>query len=447
MTVTGFVTFVVLGLLSYCAFCLSRFLYKDSFAPVGLFLGISLASLSLYHLRLLWLAPGSTDAHLLIFASMFSFLVGALMASPRIVVKGRPVIKRDLFQEHHGDAKGLALFYYGTGLLVTAGWILQLFLLLSDYPLTEIIAMPYVLQENFQRQYVGYLNLVGILIPPSFVLLSLARRRVTMITALFLASAFVGLVLAGIKSYLIFSLVASLLVWSAARPGRINLRSLAVVFVFVLGFMCLYDYFIDIFVPKQFAGSMFPEAFSSLERPYLYLVGSWPAMSALMENPPGQPHWAFLSLHLVWKILGAGLGLIPKVPDYEPALDIGACDFNVYSLIGGLYWDYGPLGPVIGCALLGYVSTLLYIKARERGNWSLYLSSTIFSYGLFLSFFCYYYRFGLLFLFIYALLFGFVARKFSLFGSEHWMRYVFARKSTVRNIYLERPQMTLFRRP
>ena len=257
---------------------------------------------------------------------------------------------------------------------------------------------------------------------PSFILLSLARNRVTIISIPFLLGALIGLILAGIKSYLIFSLVISLFVWSAARPGKIRLKYFAIIALFVIGFMALYEHYIDIFVVKQFQGSKFPELLSFLERPYLYIVGAWPAMSAIIQNPPGQSHWAYLSLNFLWKILGASLGLIPEVPNYEPFVYIGASIFNVYSLIGGLYWDYGPFGSVIGCFLLGAISTYFYIKARRSHNWVMYLGSAVFDYGLFLSFFVYYYRFNLIFLLVYVFLFGFLSRTLSVFFKRHLIR-------------------------
>lgn len=420
MIFVNFMIFVILGLLAYSSFYFARLAYKDTFAPVGLFLGVNLVSLALYHLNLIALTSVSTNAYALIFASLFSFLFGALTFSPRLVLQGVELDRRALFQDAKKETQGLAVFYYVTAILSISGWLALLFL--SEYSLTQIIVAPDVLQASFQKQYIGYFNLLGILVPPSFILLTLARKRVTIISIPFLLGALVGILLAGIKSYLVFSMVISLLVWSAARPGKIRIKHLAILSIFVIGFMALYDYYIDIYVSHQFSSSKFSEALSFLERPYLYAVGSWPAMSAIIQNPPEQPHWAYLSLHFLWKILGAGLGLIPQIPDYEPFVNIGASIFNVYSLIGGLYWDYGPLGSLIGCFLLGAFSTFLYTRARRSRNWSLHLGSAIFNYGLFLSFFVYYYRFNVIFLLGYVLLFGFLSRSLPVLFKRHLIR-------------------------
>jgi hypothetical protein len=58
-------TFVILGLLAYLSFYFARLAYGDIFAPVGLFFGINLASLSLYRLNLIFL---------LVYVLLFGFL-------------------------------------------------------------------------------------------------------------------------------------------------------------------------------------------------------------------------------------------------------------------------------------------------------------------------------------------------------------------------------------
>lgn len=61
----GFIMFIILGLLAYLSSYFTRLAYKDTFAPVGLFLGINLAFLSLYRLNLIFL---------LVYVLLFGFL-------------------------------------------------------------------------------------------------------------------------------------------------------------------------------------------------------------------------------------------------------------------------------------------------------------------------------------------------------------------------------------
>jgi oligosaccharide repeat unit polymerase len=212
--------------------------------------------------------------------------------------------------------------------------------------------------------------------------------------------------------YLTISLVVSFLIWSAARPGKIRMKHLIMLALAVFIFMVIYNQFVDVYVSREFRDSKIPKRLSFLESPYLYVVGSWPAMSAVIQSPPEQPRKGFVTFHVLWKILGAGLKIIPKVPEDEPGVDIGSIrSYNVYSLIGGIYWDFGLFGAILGCFFLGFISTSLYIAARKSGNWTLFLLSSIFTYGLFISFFAYYFRFNLVFLSLYTSVFGFSFQK------------------------------------
>ncbi|AEG15314.1 hypothetical protein Desku_1746 [Desulfofundulus kuznetsovii DSM 6115] len=411
MSVTNFMAFISLGLLSYASFRFSHLVYGDYFTPVGIFIGINLASLSLYQLNLLPLTPVSAQAYTLIAASLFSFLVGVLMASPSFVLTRKPLIRENLFSGCVKTPRGLSLFYYLTASFGIAGWIFYVTVIVPPGWLSN----PWMLQGDYVFPYhLGYSLVSGALVLPTFVLLTLARRRVTLPSLCFLLGNVFALALCGIKTYLVIGLATSLLVWSAACPGRIRMKHLAIAAICLIGFMALYDRFIDVFVIHKFPGSKFPAALSFLESPYIYIVGPWSAMSVVMANPPAQAHWGQVTLLPIWMLLGpGGLGIMERVPKYLPFVNIGASDFNTYSLIGEVYYDFGWLGSILVCFILGFVSTRLYIVARKRGNWILYLLSALFSYGLFISFFAYYYRDVLTFLVLYTLIVGRLSKKVS----------------------------------
>lgn len=404
-----FTCFIIFGFLAVLSFFLSKWAYRDIFSPIGIFICINLVSLSLFHLKLIRFNNLSVQTYIVIAASLFSFIIGAIIAYPSIVLKGKPLKIRDNFQKGNSAAQSLTYFYYFTAVIATLGWIILLINFLSKNNFIQF----YKLQRQFQnQQYIGYLNLLGIVVMPSFLLLSLQRRRVTLISLFFLFSTLFGLLLAGIKMYFIFSLVATFLVFSTSLPGKIRIKHLLILVIVVLAFMVIYNQYVDIYVSRKSEGSVFPKSISFLESPYIYLVGSWPAMSSVIQNPPEQPQKGFVTLHFLWKVLGAGLHIIPPIPEVEPGVDIGNIfKFNVYSLIGGIYWDFGFIGSIIGCFLLGLISTRLYVSARKSGNWKYHLVSSIFSYGLFISFFDYYYRFNIIFLLIYIFFMSLITQK------------------------------------
>lgn len=437
MSIVSLLAFVSLVLLSYAGFYFSRLVYGDYFAPVGLFIGINLASLSLYQLDLLPLTHISFKAYTLIAASLFSFLIGVLMASPFFILKKKPLARQDMFNNQREAPKGLTLFYYLTASLAIAVWIFYVTTIVPSGWLLK----PWLLQGTGQSEYIipyhmGYLLVSGALVPPTFVLLALARHRITLPSVCFLLGDIIALGLCGIKSYLVIGLGTSLLVWSVSRPGRVRLKHLAIFAGGFIGFMAIYDRFIDIFTQVQYPGSKFPATLSFLERPYLYIVGSWPAMSAVIINPPMPAHWGQVTLEPYWKILGpGGLGIMERISSFLPFVNIGVITFNVYSLIGELYFDYGWLGSIVGCFFLGFVSTRLYITARKHRNWIFCLLSAIFSYGLLISLFVYYYRSNLIFLLLYTLIIGWLSKRLSIVLK--WRKtYIPYSKSTYREAVL-----------
>jgi len=392
------------GTLAVGSIQLARVVYDDRFAPLGIYLGVTFSSLALWHLKLVSLIPISLLTYFIILLSVVGFIFGAFIAVP-----GKQLSMNGAGNSCRSIVKGkyLKSFFYVVGVLSTIGWVVLLIMFVSEYSLTTVWEQPYLLQSEFQsRRYIGYLNLLGILVLPTYVMLVLSRRGTGWLSVVLVVSALIGLFLAGIKSYLVFSVVTAFLVWGNFRKAGASFRYVVVAAVCAIILMILYDQVIDIFIQKLGAESVLGTVAPGLYRPYIYMVGSWSALTVLTDNPMPQPVWAYQSLMFVWKVLGSGLGLIDLAPQsdgYLDIADIGTHDFNVYSMAGGLYWDFGLIGVLLGSAFWGFVSTRLYAKARKSHDWAWVLGSSIISYGLFLSFFTYYFTFNLLFLFAVVL--------------------------------------------
>lgn len=379
---------------------LARFLYDDRFAPLGLYLGVTFSTLALWHLKLVSLIPISLLAYFIIMISVVGFIFGVFVATPknRLLPSGAINDYRSIVK-----GRGLKSFFYVIGVLSTIGWMILLYMFAQEYSLATVWEKPSLLQTGFQsRRYVGYLNLLGILVLPTYVILVHSRSRAGWLSVALVISALIGLLLAGIKSYLVFSFVTAFLVWGNYRRTGAPLRIMVIMAVCFIVFMILYNQIIDIYVPNQGAESALSTIAPGLYRPYVYMVGSWSALTVLADNPLPQPVWAYQSLMFVWKILGSWLGLIDLLPISDGYLEIadqGTQGYNVYSMAGGLYWDSGVIGVLLGSAFWGWVSTSLYEKARKSHDWAWVLCCSIINYGLFLSFFTYYFTFNLLFLF------------------------------------------------
>jgi len=388
------------------SFELSRIIYNDRFAPLGLYLGVTFASLALWHLRLASLTPISLLVYFIILLSVVGFTFGVFLASP-----SKRFCTNNGFDSCRSLVKGSCLrgFFYTIGVLATIGWLVLLLLFISKHSLASVWEHPERLQYDFQStQYIGYLNVLGILVLPTYVMLIRTKRGVGWLASVFVVSALVGLTLSGIKTYIIFSFATAFLVWGNCRRKGLPFLHIVLLALFSISFMVAYDQIIDTSTSQpQAATSIVGSISPTLYKPYVYSVGSWSALTVLADNPLPQPIWGYNTMFFLWKVLGSGLHLIEPVSPYAEFVNIsetGTLNFNVYSMAGGLYWDFGLIGVLLGSALLGYISTYLYMKSKMSHDWAWTLASSIINYGLFISFFLYYFTFNLLFLFLVVLM-------------------------------------------
>ena len=402
MTETDLIWILILGLLILAAVSESVRRFGDWFTPLTIFVGVNAGSLALYHFRLLALNPVSFPTHAIVLASFLFFLGGS-----RLAVGHRALVELRV-RRTAPDSAGLDWFFKLTVVLSAIGWISASLILVAKFGLGTLLANIWVLQNQFQMQFIGYLNMLGILVPPLYAIRR-ATGRQGPLDHLFLASAVLGLLLAGIKSYLVVTSLASLLAWSVSRPGSFRFRHLAATLFLLLAFFVAYTTKVDIFVADAFEGVGNTTRFSVLQRPYLYLVGSWPAMESIVQGVIGDaPRVGFVTLQPLWKVLGEGLGLIESVPTVLPFSHVGAAEFNVYSFVGEVTWDWGWPGALAASWLLGFLSTRLYATARRTASWRHALVYAIIGYGVALSSFMYVYRFNLMVMLAYVYIIGFV---------------------------------------
>ena len=120
-----------------------------------------------------------------------------------------------------------------------------------------------------------------------------------------LASLF-GLLLAGIKGYMVFSVFGGAYVWSVARPEKFRLVHLAGGMAAILVFFIFYAAKVDIFAKEFYAGTGLMKHLPALHMPYLYFVGSWPSLGFIVDGTvPDLPRLGTFVLQPMWKILGA----------------------------------------------------------------------------------------------------------------------------------------------
>ncbi|MBK9775537.1 MAG: oligosaccharide repeat unit polymerase [bacterium] len=246
------------------------------------------------------------------------------------------------------DTRGLNSFFMVTAGIATFGWMVAAFILVTRRGgIGMLLSNLWLLQDEFQMQGIGYLNMLGILVLPTFVIKRACgcRGRLDWLLA---ASAIVGLLLAGIKGFVFYSVLTAIVTWSLARPDRFRPRHLLVTLAVLLGFFVAYNAKVDIFVSDIVtAGNGWFAKFPQLHWPYLYFVGAWPAMQNMVDGQVGPPAiFGAVTLNVLWKPAGDLLGLIESVPFSLPFSDIGATLFNVYSMFGILYQEWTWPGAV-----------------------------------------------------------------------------------------------------
>lgn len=402
--VLWFLLFALLGLLSVRW---SIRLYGTWFSPVSLFIGINCTSICAYHLRLLNMKDVSPLVHMVVFTCMVAFGIGCSLGLGKrdadLPVDPRATI----------DARGLTGFFYATAGIATAGWVISSLILIARHRgLGVLLANIWLLQGEFQMQGIGYLNLMGILVLPAY-MLRRSLGRTGRLDMLLVASAILGLLLAGIKAYVFYSVLAAMGTWAVMRPDRMRPRQLFLLGALLVGFFVAYNAKMDIFIIEIAARKGSPLAhLRSLQWPYLYFVGAWPAMQNIADGllaPPPVP--GAVTFYAFWKVAGDLLGVVKSVPFAQDFTNVGASMFNVYSLFGVLWQEWTWAGAVVVCGLLGFVASRLYLRARRAGYWAHTLVYGLFSYGLSMSCFMYSYRFNEAVLFGYLYLVGFVAAR------------------------------------
>jgi oligosaccharide repeat unit polymerase len=377
----------VFGLLFVGCLYLSLRLHGGVATPLFFFVGGYCISIGLYHLRLFRFPDVSVVTHLIVILSLAAFALGAMLASAR---KRRP--------RGAPDVRGLSIFFYGTAALSTLGWSLPLAIIVAKYGTAHLMTNLWILQFEFQMQFIGYLNLLGILVFPTF-LIKNRHLGAGWFDRLLVLSALVGLLLAGIKSYLVYSMFCGVLVHSAASPRAVKIRNLAILGASVLLFFVGYNRVIDVLGVTEYPESRIPEAVSYLDRPYLYFAGALPAMEQVVGGGMApRPVPGMVTLQPLWKIAGDLLGIVDPVPQYLPEVAIGPSDFNVYSFAGEVFWDWGAAGVAACSLLLGWALTALFRSACTTGFWMDSLLYAVFGYGAVIAFFLYYYRFNSFFL-------------------------------------------------
>lgn len=368
---------VAFGLLCGIAYVSQR-LFGDAFAPIGLFLGVNVASFALYLAGGVRYFPPNADLLLMYPLVIATFVGGALLADHDLLLTGVSSF-RDVGERGDGQRDFARRFFVTTALLGLTGWLALGYLLSRRMSLLVVLANPELLQTEFQSvPFVGYLNVLNILVGPAFVLLWRRYRYFRWWMPLALLSGLIGLFLAGIKSYFTFGVMGTILTFFSFNRSPKNVARLAMVMGFALAFFVFYDAVIDVGVA---VGK--PAWYS----PYNYVAGNWGALGELITGPtPARPMpglHLFYSFYKLRNLVMPGGDLPGYVLDFRPI----PYPFNVYTMNGESFYDFGWIGVVVFLAGFAYLTTRVRLRAVRSDRAMDHMLGGMAGYFVFMSFF------------------------------------------------------------
>lgn len=400
-------------LLTIISFYFSKKIHGKIIAPTSLYCVINTFTILLVLLNLLPYFPINNIPLLLILISEFCLIFGSLFGIALYNSYNKSKMKKK--ERKFNNVKVVQLSLRIIGLISTFGWVFAFIkIMLSQFSISFLLNNPhYIGNIGITAQYIGYLNLLGIWVLPMFVycfVMGNSRK----IDILFVASSFVGLFLAGIKIYIVISLVTSLFVYIILTQ-KIKVRYLFITGILGLLFFVFYNLYIDPWSGKvTFIGSKFPESLRFLEQPYRYVTGPLMGFSELSYYSGDIfPYKGYVAFSWFFKLLAFFNLFDGEVATYLKSTNIGenGIGINVYTLVGELFLDIGLLGMILYMFIFGVIISILFEVAKNSENIiSIFLSSLLL-FVIFFSFFAFYLNFNTLVLIVGCVLIINISKK------------------------------------
>lgn len=375
---------------------ISRRIAGDFLPPITLIVVVNIVSFAVYYSGILGLSSVSPETILIPFMGILFFILGALISPIQL----RRILQWKKNQNiiTKSSIDNSKIFFWIIVFLSSIGWSTQLYIFLVNNPDFSLPS----LQTDFQRPGLAYMNVLGALGVPFFCYLLAARGTVSKAEIVGVFLSFFGLILAGVKSYVVFAISLGIFVSLAISPEKVKVRHVVLVFIALLVFWVGYAAFIDIYAVRYIYSSQLPNALRFLEQPLIYVAGSWPAMEQIRLGVVEQTVFGQVTLNWLWVVVNKLRDNKVIESNQEPYVDIGPIDFNTYGMFGGVYWDYGWAGVALFGGLLGLIANSLYCSARETRHPVVVIINAIFQYATALSFFVYRFRIVELFLIIFV---------------------------------------------
>ncbi|SFR34502.1 O-antigen polymerase [Halorubrum sodomense] len=350
---------VVFFSLSLVFLLLSYNRYHDYFSPLGL-MGLTWLlsiSLSVTKLSPAFQTNWELDTWLIIFISLFSFIIGCLLAGN---------ITKDRTGSVSFNSEALKIIILGTFLISYSSFIIIFIYTIGTNSISaDVLTISWY--KQVQREFwifgLGYLYNLNFLLPVLCVGHVYRYGRDRLVTAILVISltAWPFNILA--VSHLLLPIFAIFIVINMMGSSTIRFSTslifgLVMLAVFVI-MDVIYGSRIETFVSLGLV--QFPDYLSALAMPYLYASTSFDNLQVIL-NTDIQHYYGSLTLEpfLKFTLLQDLLGIHPQ----EPTIMYGE-RFNANTYLATVYYDFGLLGPIVVPCVFGLISTHIYNFSRK----------------------------------------------------------------------------------
>jgi len=375
---------ILLLALGLTSLLLSRKLIGDFFSPPAIFLFFWCVSIGLLFLDIVDYHPISPTTWYAVSLGMFSFLCGCFFPLAGLVVRPEVLGNRPLFT--YFDQKrfeGSLLVLFGLGIL---GFLIQLYHLQTQIGFHNFLTNPQAVREVHSNvKYLGFFNILNLANFALGIIYLLVYRKPKRWVLVMLGWAIVTTFLSTDRTRFFYAII-----WSfysvAYLPHRLKLRlktllaaggTLLTLGIFFILIAVVYKK--QSYEHNQIHINL-PPAFGFVADPYIYLTGSYPVLDAFLdEKEHEEPLWGKHALEPAVKVIEA------IVPNFQRAELVSKfynvpLELNVGTFLQPFFYDFGWIGIAIIPFVLGWFTSFIYARMRQRKTPFLVYSAGIFSF-------------------------------------------------------------------
>ncbi|MEN6317428.1 MAG: O-antigen polymerase [Syntrophaceae bacterium] len=329
-----------------------KYFKYDIFQPLTVFIFVTIFTFSMYLLNLIQYNKVNNEIYFVVLLSLFFFTSGDFI--------GRVSTKKTKFKKSNYIKEiSINTFIIISWLLGILSFYILCVKAINTYGLYVMFSDP---DEFFRRgllivPFVGNFALLNIFVLPA-VIYSIRYGKIKKRNILFAITSLIMASVLGKKSYFIISLLMSAFIYMihAKNIKKIIIMSIIVVLITVLFFQ-IFEYMTisNIEDYKWWHGF------------YIYLTGPWAALGELLRNPFETRDWGFYCFYPIYKVVGyiynesVNTNVMPAV--YIPVW------YNVYTMHGEAFVDFGYIGIIIQSLFLGFIARKMYKIIKYNKNY------------------------------------------------------------------------------